>query len=252
MINLSAGELQKYIEVGLHYIASQKRDWLERQSLQSILLDVNPYLISIKQPMTGREFVSRQLQARLNELEEKLFSTFLKKLAIFIAVKTNRGYPSPFKSIDLELIKNDTHYLIAIKPTQKWESRSRRRKLEKAFSRAVSAILFANGIHYRVEPVLGICVGNAPTQYRSIALEIVGQNFWHFISGNRNLHTEIIDPLLIEAQNYRQEFERESQETLEQLQNEFYRKYCTPDEQIKWPTLIEDTCYNFDPHQPYP
>ena len=58
-----------------------------------------------------------------------------------------------------------------------------------------------------VQPTLGICYGKTRTSYmRAGYLKVVGQNFWSLISENKDLYTDIIEPIGYRAKERNESF----------------------------------------------
>lgn len=134
------------------------------------------------------------IDAFLSSSEEKLFGDFLEGLAIFIAENTVGGRKSASQGIDLEFVNNDTLFLISIKSGPNWGNSSQYSALERDFLHAVRRIKQAQ-TKINVQPVLGICYGKSKTTYHNSYMKIMGQNFWHMISGVPNFYIDIIEPI---------------------------------------------------------
>jgi hypothetical protein len=99
----------------------------------------------------------------------------------------------------------------------------------------------------QADTILGICYGKTRTaRNRAGYLKLVGQNFWTFISGNRNLYKEIIEPIGFRAQDHNDNYNLTLGSVTNQLTAQFITDYCNPDGSINWDLLIEATCGNYD------
>jgi hypothetical protein len=58
-----------------------------------------------------------------------------------------------------------------------------------------------------IQPVLGFCYGKSRTTETGLYRKIAGQNFWHFISGDKDIYKQIIEPIGYEAEKHNEEFE---------------------------------------------
>jgi hypothetical protein len=69
-------------------------------------------------------------------------------------------------------------------------------------------------------------------------LKICGQAFWHFISGNKNLYTDIIEPLGYQARQHNQLYEEELAVLINKFTTEFSKDFCT-EGRIDWKKLVQ-------------
>jgi len=88
-----------------------------------------------------------------------------------------------------------------------------------------------------VVPVLGICYGKTKTSWTRSAWKVVGQNFWYFISENKDLYTDIIEPLGHEAKKHNDRFLEEKTKLINTFTREFIDTYCT-DGSINWGKIV--------------
>jgi len=195
-------------------------------SLESLkltkLLRKNPYLFKAKNIQTAGELVKGLLDAFLSSSEEKLFGDFLENLAIFIANQTCGGHKSSAPGIDLEFENRGIYYIVSVKSGPNWGNSSQQKKLEEDLQKAV--IRVKQSKHGKnVQPVLGICYGKTRSNYLRGYLKVVGQNFWYLISENKNLYTEIIEPIGYRAKEHNQAFDIEKA----RVENKFTRNSST-------------------------
>jgi hypothetical protein len=160
----------------------------------SRLLTKNPYLFNVNIMNTAGALISGLLNTFLSSSEEKLFGDFLEDLAIFVAEMTCGGHKSTARGIDLEFINNQIYYVVSVKSGPNWGNSSQQRKLEQDFHDAVTR-LRQSSRSSNVQPVLGICYGKTKTSYLRGYMKVVGQNFWYLISDDRDLYTEIVEPI---------------------------------------------------------
>jgi hypothetical protein len=90
----------------------------------------------------------------------------------------------------------------------------------------------------QVQPVLGICYGKTKTSYLRGYMKVVGQSFWHLISDNNNLYTEIVEPLGYKAKEHNEEFLKEKNRILNMFTQEFIEKFCD-NGNINWERLVQ-------------
>ena len=92
-----------------------RTDNINKLNLRTLLTNKNPYLFRAKNLNLASDLIDALLQARLSSSEEGSFGHFLEELAIFVAKICGGGDKSGVTGIDLELTRNDTRYLIAVK-----------------------------------------------------------------------------------------------------------------------------------------
>jgi len=209
------------------------------------LLKKNPYLLKAKNLIAPYDLIGSLFDAFLSSSEEKSFGDFLEGLAIFIAKKTNSGHKSSAPGIDLEFINKGIHYLVSIKSSTNWGNSSQQDRLEQDMKNATIR-LKQSRFGMNVQPVLGICYGRTGTSYVRGYLKVVGQNFWYLISENKNLYTDIIEPIGYHAQEHTESFIIEKTSLVSRLTRQFFDEFCTPDLKIDWVKLVEFNSGNFD------
>ena len=218
------------------------------KSLKKLKLDTlikkNPYLFKAKNIQTASEMIGGLLDAFLSSSEEKLFGDFLEGLALFIAGHTCQGHKSSAQGIDLEFFNNDIHYVVSIKSGTNWGNSSQQDKLEQDFKNVVRRIKQSNQ-NINVQPVLGICYGKTKTSYLRGYMKIVGQNFWHLISENKDLYTDIIEPIGYKAREHNENFIQKKNNITNRFTKEFIDRFCSPDGAINWNELVKYNSGNF-------
>lgn len=90
-----------------------------------------------------------------------------------------------------------------------------------------------------IQPTLGICYGKFPTTNNGERLHIGGQSFWHLLSGDKNLYTDIIQPLGHQADRFNEEFERQKNNTYNRMTREFTNEYCDEQGSINWKKVVQ-------------
>ena len=99
----------------------------------------------------------------------------------------------------------------------------------------------------RVEPVLGICYGKTRTAYTKRGyLKVIGQNFWYLISENKNLYTDIVEPIGHRAKEHNNAFEKEKDKIINRFTREFLTEFCDPSGVIDWVKLVQFNSGNYD------
>lgn len=210
------------------------------------LTNKNPYLLKAKNVTRASELVEGALAARLSSSEEGQFGGFLEDLAIFVAEKTTGGHKSGVPGVDLEFDNDGWHYFISIKSGSNWGNRPQQDKQADDLQKAVQTFKQRKGQRTQVDAILGICYGKTRTSRLRGYLKLVGQNFWTFISGNRELYKDIVEPIGYRAKEHNEVYETALANVLNQLTFQFIQVFCEPDGSIDWPRLVEATCGNFD------
>ena len=169
--------------------------------------------------------------------EEKLFGDFLEDLAIYVSQLIYSGHKSSAAGIDLEFNDGKVHYLVSIKSGTSWGNSSQIRKQEENFQKAI-AVMKQSHLSLNVQPVLGICYGKTRTTFLRGYMKVVGQNFWSLISGNKDLYTDIVEPLGYRAKEHNEKFAEEKNRVINLFTKEFIDKYCD-NGVINWQKLVE-------------
>ena len=211
----------------------------------SKLLSKNPYLFRAKNIQNAGTMMKGLLDAFLSSSEEKLFGDFLEDLAIFVAGLTCDGYKSSAPGVDLEFKNSGIHYIVSVKSGTNWGNSSSQDKLEEDLKKAVQRLKQSQH-EANVQPVLGICYGKTRTGYLRGYLKVVGQNFWYLISENKELYSEIIEPIGFRAKEHNEVFIEQRVRVENRFTKEFLEKYCNDDGSINWARLVEFNSGNYD------
>ncbi len=214
--------------------------------LRTLLRRKNPYLFRAKSIATAAELVENLLGAYLSSSEEKHFGDFLEGLAIFIASQTCDGHKSAAQGVDLEFIHAGTHYLVSIKSGPNWGNSSQKKRLAQDLHDAARRIRQARTAPH-VQPVLGICYGRSASTYTQAGyLQVMGQNFWYFISENPDLYTDIIEPIGHRAREHNEQFLAERAKIVNRFTQAFIADFCAADGAIDWAALVKFNSGNLD------
>jgi len=209
------------------------------------LLSKNPYLFRAKNINVASDLIKSLLDAFLSSSEEKIFGDFLESLAIYISEKTSGGFKSGISGIDLEILRKNVHYLISIKSGSNWGNAAQHNKLTQDFSKAVTRIKQIEK-SIKPQPILGICYGKVKTSYLHNYCKLVGQNFWYFISGNKDLYKEIIEPIGYKSKEHNENFELGKSDLINTLTKSFIKDFCDNNGKINWGKLVEFNSKNLD------
>ena len=241
---LGLDEVRKYVNDNIVDFHRARIKSLEGLRLEK-LLKKNPYLFKAKNISTAAELITNLLEAFLSSSEEKFFGDFLEGLAIFVAQKTCDGHKSTAPGVDLEFFNNSVHYVVSVKSGPNWGNSSQHARLEQDLKNAV-ARLKQQRRSANVQSVLGICYGKTKTSYVRGYLKVVGQNFWYLISENKDLYTDIIEPVGHRAKEHNENFMRERAKLINLLTKQFIDRFCDTTGTIDWVKLVEFNSRNYD------
>ncbi|HAF60800.1 MAG TPA: cytosolic protein [Anaerolineaceae bacterium] len=244
MDKINIQEINEYVNENIQYFHNTRLDCISSLKLNTILKK-NPYLFRAKNINKASNLVEGLLSAFLSSSEEKIFGDFLEGLAIFIASKTSNGHKSSAQGIDLEILRDNKHYLISIKSGPNWGNSSQHKKLESDFTNAVK-VLKQSQKSPIVQPILGICYGKTRTSFIHNYWKLVGQNFWFFISGIEDLYTVIIEPIGFRAKEQNDLYDSEKGKIENRFTKEFIERFCNDDYTIDWERLVQFNSGNRD------
>ena len=241
---LDFAAVRQYVNKNIGVFHQGRLDSLNKLDLKRALRK-NPYLFRAKNVLTASEMIDGVMDAFLSSSEEERFGTFLEGLAVFIAEQTTGGRKSAAPGIDLEFSDNGVDYLVSVKSGPNWGNAAQQNQLERELQDGVTR-LRQRRPRANVQPVLGICYGRVRTRYLRGYLKLVGQNFWYFISENKNLYTEIIEPIGYRAKQHNEAYERSKAQVTNRLTAAFITDYCHSSGAIDWPKLVSAACGNYD------
>jgi len=131
-----------------------------------------------------------------------------------------------------------------VKSGPNWGNSSQQRKQEQDFQKAVK-VLKQSRRTKNVQPVLGICYGKVKTTHVRGYLKVVGQNFWYLISEDKDLYTDIIEPLGHRAKKHNEKFQRAKNKIVNLFTKDFLEEFCD-DGVIDWKKLVRFNSGNLD------
>lgn len=231
-------DIKDYVEKNIGSFHTKKLDGLNNLKLDKILKRKNPYLFKAKNVTTAAEIVISIVDAHISSSEEGIFGDWLEGLAIYINAKAFNGRKSGIEGMDLEFDRNNKRYIVSIKSGPNWGNSTQHKKLKDYFKTAKKTLRTSNsGIN--VQPVLGICYGRNKSIDQGIYDRYIGQDFWQFISDDKDLYLEIIEPLGYKAKEKTDAYQVEYGKKINLFIKEFTDKYCDSDGSINWTKIVE-------------
>ncbi len=237
MKSLNLSEVVQYVEENINSFHMKRLQSLQSLKLQKILKRKNPYLFKAKNILTAERLVKTLLDAHLSSQEETIFGEFLEGLAIFICGKTYKGRKSPAVGVDLEFEKGGITYIITIKSGPNWGNAGQIKNMKEDFSKA-KRILRTNNPKANVRAVNGCCYGQENQPDKGEYLKYCGQKFWEFISGDKRLYLDIIEPLGHRAKEKNDTFLESYAQIVNKFTFEFMKLFCV-DGKIDWNKLVK-------------
>jgi hypothetical protein len=147
--------------------------------------------------------------------------------------------------VDLEFVNRGCHYLVSIKSGPNWGNSSQVKRLEQDLQNAGARLKQSKHVA-NVQPVLGICYGKARTSYLRGYLKVVGQNFWYLISEDKDLYTDIVEPIGYKAKAHGDAFLGEKARVTNKLTGLFLVGFCDDTHAIDWVKVVEFNSRNYD------
>jgi hypothetical protein len=236
MSSLSNDEIRNFVSDNIQTFHKKRLDSLGGLKLEDVLKRKNPYLFKAKGISTAEVFVRTVLDAYLSSQEEGIFGGFLEELAIFVCKRTYNGQKSSAEGIDLEFVKDDIKYIVAIKSGPAWGNSSQITKMKDNFKKA-KRILGTNTQRMNIVAVNGCCYGRDNKPDKGEYLKLCGQRFWEFISRNENLYIDIVGPLGYRAKEKNEEFIESYDLVVNQFTQKFLNEYSQSGE-INWSKIV--------------
>lgn len=238
MKNLNLSDVKEYVKNNIGEFHKKRILSLDKLKLTKVLERKNPYLFKAKYVLTAEQIVKGLVDAHISSNEETIFGDWLEGLAIFINKKVYNGWKSGITGIDLEFNKGNNRNIVNIKSGPNWGNSSQVRKMISDFRSAKRTIRTSNsGIS--VVAINGCCYGKNKNTDKGDYYKYCGQSFWEFISGNKTLYTDIIEPLGYKAKEKNDEFVQSYAQMINKFTREFNEEYCTLDGAINWVELVK-------------
>ncbi len=237
MKKLNPTQIIKYVETNVSTFHRKRLLSLSHLKLDKILKRKNPYLFKAKNITTAQDLVKTLMDAHLSSQEETIFGDFLEGLAIFICGIVYRGKKSAAEGIDLEFEKDGIKYIVAIKSGPNWGNSSQINKMRNDFQKA-KKILGTNRSKTNVVAVNGCCYGRDNRSEKQDYIKLCGQRFWEFISGDKELFIDIIEPVGHRSKQKNEEFLDAYSVLINKFTLEFAKYFCKSG-RIDWAKLVQ-------------
>lgn len=238
MPKLNLTDVIDYVEKNISVFHDKRIDSLDSLKLTRVLKRKNPYLFKAKYLLTADEIVKKIVEAHISSHEETIFGDWLEGLAIFINQKVYGGWKSGITGIDLEFDKDNIRHIVTIKSGPNWGNSSQISKLKSDFLTARRTLRTSNS-KLHIVAVNGCCYGKQRKSDRGDYFKYCGQDFWEFISGDKNLYVDIIEPLGHKAKERNEAFMESYSKMLNKFTREFTIDFCNDDGEINWQKLVK-------------
>jgi hypothetical protein len=248
MSSLDYDTLHQYIEDFVVAPFYQKRtEKLEELKLKTILKRKNPYLFKAKNIQTAGDYAKDLLYAHLSSQEETIFGDLLEALAIHINATVYGGWKAEkgtYKSIDLIFDKDNIRYVVGIKSGPFWGN-SDQKSIMKSNFKIVRHIFKEEGWKGKIICVNGCIYGKDKKPLKIDAKDpeknyykYCGQEFWSFVSGDKNLYQSIIVPLDKEVKKRDERFKELCIIVTNRLTKDLLDNFCK-DGLLNWKEILD-------------
>jgi len=237
---MDKNKLYDFININISGFHQNRINALNKLKLTDILKRKNLYLYKAKNIQTSEELIKAVTDAYLSSQEETIFGEFLEKLAVFVSQECKNGFKSGTEGIDLEIIDDNTRYIVSIKSGPNWGNSSQIKKMSDYFAKA-KKILKTQNSRVNIIAVNGCCYGKDNQQYKSAGdyYKLCGQAFWEFISGEEDFYISIIEPLGYKAKEKNEDFNTEYIKVINKFTREFLNTYFLEDGSIDWLKIVK-------------
>lgn len=237
MKKLNLKDVSHYVKDNIGIFHEKRIQSLDGLKLSKVLKRKNPYLFKAKFVLTAEQIIRGIVDAHISFCEETIFGDWLEGLAIHINNSVYGGYKSGITGIDLEFDCNDTRYIITIKSGPSWGNSSQIAKMISDFRTAKKTLKTSNS-QFNIVAVNGCCYGRDNKPDKGDYFKYCGQAFWEFISGEKELFVDIIEPLGNKAKEKNDDFIKSYSQMINKFTKEFSNEFCTDFGDIDWEKLV--------------
>lgn len=238
MKKLNLKDVTQYVEQNIGAFHQKRIQSLDTLKLSQVLKRKNPYLFKAKCVLTAEQIIRAIVDAHISSSEEGIFGEWLEGLAIFINGKVYGGRKSGIKGIDLEFDSGGTRYIITIKSGPNWGNSSQVSKMVADFKTAKKTLRTSNS-KLNITAVNGCCYGQDNNPDKGDYFKYCGQQFWSFISGDKDLYIEIIEPLGYKAKDKNDDFMKSYSQMINMFTKQFANDFCEDNGIINWKKLVQ-------------
>ena len=230
-------QVTEYVEKNIAEFHQSRINKLESLSIDIVLKKKNPYLFKAKYLLTAGDIVKSLADAFISSAEETIFGDWLEGLAIFVCEKVYGGRKSTPLVVDLEFDKNGVRYIVSIKSGPNWGNSNQITRMRDDF-RTAKRILRTSRSGLSIQAVNGCCYGKDNNPDKGDYFKYCGQDFWYFISGEKTLYTDILEPLATDARKKNEIFQEEYVKMINKLTKDFTTRYCDDNGNINWTKIM--------------
>ena len=238
MNKLDLNDVVKYVEENITNFHRKRISSLDSLQLSKVLKRKNPYLFKAKHFLTAEEIIRGLVDAHISSNEETIFGDWLEGLAIFINQVVYDGWKSGIKGVDLEFNRDGKRYIVNIKSGPNWGNSSQISKMIDDFKKAQKTLRTSNSKLIIIN-VNGCCYGKDNKPDKGNYYKYCGQRFWEFISSNKDLYTQIIEPLSHKSKEKNEEFLNSYSQMINKFTLEFGKEFCNSNGSIDWEKLVK-------------
>lgn len=230
--------ITQYVENNIGTFHQKRIDSLANLKLKTVLKKKNPYLFKAKNVLTAEQIVKSITDAFISSNEETIFGDWLEGLAIFINKKIFNGWKSGINGVDLEFDKDRVRYIVNIKSGPNWGNSSQIIKMKADFKTAMRTLRTSNS-KLQIIAINGCCYGRDNKPDKGDYFKYCGQAFWEFVSGNKSLYLDIIEPLGHKAKERNEEFLKSYSKMINKFTKEFINNFCRKNGEIDWDKIVK-------------
>lgn len=234
---LSLQKVLCYVDESILDFHQKSMDCLDEINLSEILQRKNIFLLNARCLRTISETVKVLLDEELLIKQETIFGDWLEGLAIFINNTVYGGWKSGITGIDLEFDCNGIRNIVTIKSGPNWGNSSQIAKMRTDFNTAKKTLRTSNS-QLQIKAVNGCCYGRDNNPDKGDYFKYCGQRFWEFISGNKDLYLDIIEPLGHTAREKNDAFIESYSRMINKFTKDFANSFCKTNGDIDWGELL--------------
>ncbi len=238
MKKLKINDVLLYVEQNIETFHQKRIQSLDELKLSHVLKRKNPYLYKAKYVLTADQIIRGIVDAHISSNEETIFGDWLEGLAIFINSKVYNGRKSGITGIDLEFDKDNIRYIITIKSGPNWGNSRQIAEMKSGFITAKKTLRTSNS-QMNIIAINGCCYGRDNKPDKGEYFKYCGQRFWEFISGDKDLYTEIIESLGHKAKEKNDAFIKSYSQMINKFTKEFTINFCKENGEIDWIKLVQ-------------